>query len=631
MAQQIQAVTLLDPPGDSTGAPASHAEFEAARVRATDRLLNERCEEGHWRGELCSSALATATAITALALVDRSTRTHEHADLVARGIEWLLLQANDDGGFGDSDRSRSNLSTTLLCRSALLLVSGDSDDARRAIDAANGYLHKRTGGTDPATLAAFLYKRYGADRSFSIPILSMAALADPDADWWSLIKPLPFELALIPPILLRWFRLPVVSYAVPALIAIGQARFHHRPPRNPFLHILRHMAREHTLRRLKRVQPSSGGFIEAIPLTSFVVMSLASIGREDHPVVTKGVQFIKESMRPDGSWPIDSNLESWVTTLSVNALGENALAASERRKLASWLSNCQSRKRHPYADSAPGGWAWTSLPGGIPDADDTAGALLAMLHLGHHEVQREAEFGIRWLLDLQNTDGGVPTFCRGWGKLPFDRSGTDLTVHALRAWLAWRHDMPPAIVRRIDRAVTVAVAYLAKAQKPDGSWLPLWFGNEHIKDDLNPLYGTARVVIGLADTASQLDATARDVCLNGVNWLLASQGEDGGWGGDASSPAGMEETALGVAALAAWLHSPWSHDDSAVREEAMRQCHAGAERLSRRVAEDDYTPSPIGLYFACLWYYEKLYPIIFTVDALQRVARLGPPFISARR
>jgi len=30
--------------------------------------------------------------------------------------------------------------------------------------------------------------------------------------------------------------------------------------------------------------------------------------------------------------------------------------------------------------------------------------------------------------------------------------------------------------------------------------------------------------------------------------------------------------------------------------------------------------SPIGFYFAKLWYYEKLYPIIFTVGALNRAS-----------
>jgi squalene-hopene/tetraprenyl-beta-curcumene cyclase len=35
--------------------------------------------------------------------------------------------------------------------------------------------------------------------------------------------------------------------------------------------------------------------------------------------------------------------------------------------------------------------------------------------------------------------------------------------------------------------------------------------------------------------------------------------------------------------------------------------------------------SPIGLYFARLWYYEKLYPLIFTLAALGKaVQRLSP-------
>jgi squalene-hopene/tetraprenyl-beta-curcumene cyclase len=32
-------------------------------------------------------------------------------------------------------------------------------------------------------------------------------------------------------------------------------------------------------------------------------------------------------------------------------------------------------------------------------------------------------------------------------------------------------------------------------------------------------------------------------------------------------------------------------------------------------------PTPIGFYFAKLWYFEKLYPLIFTVAALGRAGR----------
>src|SRR5262249_1780748 len=154
----------------------------------------------------------------------------------------------------------------------------------------------------------------------------------------------------------------------------------------------------------------------------------------------------------------------------------------------------------------PGGWAWTPLPGGVPDADDTAGALLALRNLGQldGEIQDAARRGIRWLLGLQNRDGGMPTFCRGWGKLPFDRSGADLTAHALAAWQAWLPQMDAAIRPAIERAMARAKFYLERTQNEDGSWTPLWFGNEHAPEETNLTYGTARTVIGLPRSQSHM-------------------------------------------------------------------------------------------------------------------------------
>ena len=34
-------------------------------------------------------------------------------------------------------------------------------------------------------------------------------------------------------------------------------------------------------------------------------------------------------------------------------------------------------------------------------------------------------------------------------------------------------------------------------------------------------------------------------------------------------------------------------------------------------------PAPIGLYFAKLWYFERLYPLIFSLDALGRLPSAG--------
>jgi squalene-hopene/tetraprenyl-beta-curcumene cyclase len=246
-------------------------------------------------------------------------------------------------------------------------------------------------------------------------------------------------------------------------------------------------------------------------------------------------------------------------------------------------------------------------------------------------VLRAAVAGVRWLLDLQNSDGGIPTFCRGWTNLPFDRSAPDLTAHALRAWNAWLPDLPANLQRRMNRAIERGGRYLERAQRPDGSWTPLWFGNQHLPDETNPVYGTAKVLLALAELASAADT----MLIRGVQWLLSAQKSDGSWGAPGGRPASVEETALAVEALAAIVESgpatcrPSSSrgrdavsasltlEVHAVREAAMR----GANWLIEKAESGEWRqPSPIGFYFAKLWYYERLYPQIFTVAALERVA-----------
>lgn len=240
-------------------------------ANARDVLLQAKDPRGAFCGELSSSALSTATASMALVM----TRDPQVQGLARAGHAWLCDQQNVDGGWGDTTESPSNISTTLLAWSSLGFADPDDARAQASVERATAWLEETTGELSPAALAQTIVARYGEDRTFSVPILTVCALAGRLGEQgWQFVPSLPFELAACPHGLLRLLELRTVSYALPALIAIGQVRHYHRPTRNPITWALRQLTRARTLHKLATIQPTSGGFLEAAPLTSFVVMSL---------------------------------------------------------------------------------------------------------------------------------------------------------------------------------------------------------------------------------------------------------------------------------------------------------------------------------------------------------------------
>ncbi len=604
---------------------------------ACRELLSRRNPQGHWSGRLSSSALSTATAVSALSVYRKSLPEHKDAaqinDLVQKALRWLVANQNSDGGFGDTDKSFSNISTTLLVKSALILSDNTSRELCSRMERADEYIESQ-GGIDA------IKKRYGNDMTFSVPILTNAALAGLVP--WQDVPQLPFERAVLPRSLFRLLKLSVVSYAIPALVAIGQVRFYVYSNQCKYLKIawlhwlnpmtyLRRWAKRPTLKLIKTMQPESGGYLEAAPLTSFVAMSLIACDHAKHPIATKCVQFLLDTVREDGSWPIDTNLATWATSMAITALGHELGTVSPDLTI-DWLLSCQHKKRHPFTGADPGGWGWTNLSGAVPDGDDTPAALLALERLlptvenekKRTQIFEAAEMGIHWLLKLQNSDGGMPTFCRGWGILPFDQSSTDLTAHAFRAFVAWQKHLMPitrkrALLHKMAQAQNRMLKFLEKQQHKDGFWLPLWFGNQYQPEEANPFYGTAKVLLALLDSPVSLSSTIDHRIQRGVAWLVAHQNADGGWGGDGKRSS-VEETALVFEALA---HYTRAKDRAPGLSAVYRR---GLEWLLNAVESDRWTESsPIGLYFAKLWYYEELYPLLFLVSAL----RAALPEISA--
>ena len=578
-------------------------------------LVSELKPEGYWEGRLSSSALAVAVSVTALYFANEK----ENWARIEKGLNWLKANINQDGSFGDTSDSPGNVSTSLLVYAAANLFSDKFSWVKLFQAQIADYLLKQNINVHSSQVSEAILGHYKNDYTFSVPILTMCGLCGvPGKDAFDHIPQLPFELALLPRRFYRMLNLSVVSYAIPALVAVGIVIF--KKKSSGFLwRGIRKFSIPKAMTILQGMLPESGGYLEASPLTAFVALSLINAGVGESEVVKKGICFLKNTQREDGSWPIDVDLSTWVSSLAVKSFRfelDGFVRSDLQDKITEHFKLIQNQKVHPFNGTGPGGWGWTNFPGSVPDGDDTPGVILALMKLQpKHRTRNEVLAGCNWLLKLQNSDGGFPTFARGWGKLPFDQSCADLTGHnilALSTVIENYFDELSAAKRKVLAAsFNKALQYLVDHQRIDGSWLPLWFGNQQVQDHTNPVYGTARVVTYLKDASvhTWLPENVKDqlntIAGKGADFLIGVQNVDGSWGGGMNTSGTLEETSLAVSALAS--------------EDHIKFCMEGLNWLDEAYKKKGLRPAPIGLYFASLWYHEKLYPLTAYLEAVSRV------------
>ncbi|HEX5471736.1 MAG TPA: prenyltransferase/squalene oxidase repeat-containing protein [Lacipirellulaceae bacterium] len=639
-------------------------------VRA--ELLAERAA-GHWSGQLGSSPFATAAAVSALVVAHQRDSRHalqtvatgegqpiEHvvqgdlSELLLESVNWLAQHQNSDGGWGDCVGARSNVGATMLVQAAFRLTGIPAKFADLT-DRADDFVKSAAG-------LSGLRRQYGPDKPVLAAILANCALAGMVT--WQQVPTPQFELACLPQQWQRDLQVFAARPALPILLAVGHAKFHHDPPANPISRLLRRGMRAKSIALLEQYLKTDDNYAASTPITAFVIMSLSSMGYQDHTIVRRGVDFLFSSVRADASWSATPNLAVSNTALAWNSLAVSPAADSRRdwpedandhvtisddhavvsECCCDWLLSRQQLKPNALTHVPQGGWASTDANGALPSTNATAGVLLALatLHSDITALQRDraehaASRGIAWLLNLQNDDGGWPTYYRDDTRR-FDQSAADVAAHVLRALGAWRsewrsHSSSEVARTSADvmRAIERGWKFLESQQQEDGSFIPLWFGNEYQPDQRNFVYGTSQVLLACGD----LERLDTDTAKRAASWLMAAQHTNGGWGPprapvdyavtEKDGPRGrraneamvqfcsVEETALAISALL-----PLAENNLAIPKCVSR----GLTWLINAIEQDSHRhPAILGFTSLKLWYDERLYPLAFAAGALSQAVR----------
>ena len=528
---------------------------------AVRNLLGQRRDDGHWCAELEGDTILESEYVLLLHFLGRGDDPR-----VAACCERLRSQQQSDGGWAiypDGPTDPSVSVKAYLC----LKLAGDDPQSPRMADARRAIL--RAGGLRACNSYTRLYLSiFGLWSWRRSPAVPPELILLPRWFYFNLHEMSSWTRTIVVPLSVIWALRP----SVPVDVTLDELHGDSGPGRrrrtlyesfwsavfagvNGLIKLVevvgpvprwRRRALEKAEEWLIAHVEGSDGLGAIFPAMVNAAIAFRCLGYEEsHPLVQGQLRELERfEIEEAGEMRLQPCFSPvWDTALSVGALLAADMNGNEApvQEALAWLLDREVTVagdwREKSLQDVPGGWCFEYRNDHYPDCDDTAEVLLLLAAVrgrtGELEARRRAaaERGQRWLLGLQNPDGGWASFDRCCDKevltlIPFadhnamiDPSTPDITARVINALLAHGHGPDDGPLRR-------ATDYLLREQEKDGSWPGRW--------GANGIYGTWLALSALGPLAARTDGRVAQplsrACRRGRGWLLDVQNEDGGWG-----------------------------------------------------------------------------------------------------
>ncbi|GLQ94597.1 squalene--hopene cyclase [Dyella acidisoli] len=538
--------------------------LESAIERAAQGLTDAQQADGHWVYELESDASSTAEYIMLTHYLGEPPKLEQHQKM-ARYLHRTQLT---DGGWPLYAGGPINVSSSVKAYYALKIM-GETEDtepmqrARRAILAHGG---AEASNVFTRTLLAL----HGIVPWQAVPMMPVEIIQLPAWFPVHLSKMSPVARAFLVPLLVVNAKRPQARHAyqvgIDQLFNVAPSGLH-LLPRAPhqsaglfvFFHgldtLLRATERLFPKHARQRAIEAAVAFVEEhldskeglggiFPAAAMVVMMYDALGYpKDHLQRAKSRQAVEHYLAAGEleAYCQPSRSPVWDTAFAAHALLETDTPVAQVAAVRGldWLRTHQTLDvrgdwaiRRPHV--RPGGWAFQYGNVHYPDVDDTAVVAAAMDRASkssHSETYREAVArSLEWIVGMQCHNGG-------WGafeaenthtyldSIPFSDHGAmtdpptaDVSSRCL-SLLAQLGQLPAA-----SESANRAINFLWREQQPNGSWYGRW--------GVNYIYGTwlALCALNAAGVAHETPRLQR-----AVQWLIAIQNADGGWGESCAS------------------------------------------------------------------------------------------------